>query len=296
MSFDNIIGNKEVKKILTNTIDNNKILHSYLFIGLEGIGKGLFAKEFAKRILCTGGKACSNTCKSCIQFDTNNNPDFYEIDQGEESIKIEQIRLMQAKILEKPIVSNRKVYIINQADKMTREAQNCLLKTLEEPPEYITIILIGSNESLFLNTIKSRCTKIVFNPIEDNILKQYLEEKCNILGISQNRIKAFAGSIKKAIEMTKKEELYQEVDDIFYHIEELNILDAISKAEFLYKNKEDIYDILEYINIVLYNQLKEHIGYVKNIDYIEETKKKIKANNNYDMTIDSLLFKIWEEK
>ena len=295
MSFDNLIGNEEIKKILTNTIQNNKILHSYLFIGPEGIGKKLFAKEFAKGILCNEQKACNN-CKSCVQFDTNNNPDFYQIDNGEESIKIEQIRLMQTKILEKPIVSTRKVYIINGADKMTKEAQNCLLKTLEEPPEYITIILIGSNESLFLNTIKSRCTKIIFNPIEDDILRQYLEKEYNLLEISQRRMSAFGGSIKKAIEITGKDEMYQKIDDIFYHIEELNILDVLKKADFLYKSKEDIYDILEYINVILYNRLKEHVEYLKNIEYVEETKKKIKANNNYDMTIDNLLFKIWEEE
>lgn len=295
MNFDNLIGNEEVKKILTNTIENDKVLHSYLFIGPEGIGKKLFAKEFAKGILCTEDSMCNN-CKSCIQFDTNNNPDFYQIDQGDESIKIEQIRLMQTKILEKPIVSKRKVYIINQADKMTREAQNCLLKTLEEPPQYTTIILLGSNESLFLNTIKSRCTKIVFNKIEDDILKQYLENEYNIAEIDENRIIAFGGSIKKAIEMTKKEEMYEKIDDIFYHIEELNILEVLKKADFLYKSKEDIYDILEYINVVLYNTFKEHVEYLEYIECIEDTKKKIKANNNYDMTIDNFLFKIWEEK
>ena len=89
------------------------------------------------------------------------------------SIKIEQIRYMQEKIAEKPISSNKKVYIINNSDTMTKEAQNCLLKTLEEPPEYAVIILVLANENNMLNTIKSRCTKIMFNPLSKEEIIHY---------------------------------------------------------------------------------------------------------------------------
>ena len=89
------------------------------------------------------------------------------------SIKIEQIRYMQEKIAEKPIASNKKVYIINNSDTMTKEAQNCLLKTLEEPPEYAVIILVLANENNMLNTIKSRCTKIMFNPLSKEEIIHY---------------------------------------------------------------------------------------------------------------------------
>ena len=94
----------------------------------------------------------------------------YKYGPDEGKIKIEQLRNLQSKIIEKPIISNKKVYVIKDADTMTKEASNCLLKTLEEPPSYIIIILIGANESMFLNTIKSRCTKILFNKIEDDKL------------------------------------------------------------------------------------------------------------------------------
>ena len=120
-------------------------------------------------------KYCNN-CKSCIEFDSNNNPDFLYIEPDGNSIKIEQIRDMQKRIQEKPIISEKKVYIIDNADKMTVEAQNSLLKTLEEPPEYATIILIGSNENAFLTTIKSRCMILHFNPIEDEKMLQYLQK------------------------------------------------------------------------------------------------------------------------
>ena len=190
--FENIIGNDKIKNDLKQVLQNNHISHSYMFIGNKGIGKSKFAKEFAKGILCNSdiNKPCLS-CKSCIEFDNNNNPDFYYIYLGEEnSIKIETIRLMQKKVQELPIVSKRKVYIIDDAEYMTKEAQNCLLKTIEEPPEFVTVILITSNENRILNTIKSRCLKIYFNSIDSNDMKQFLKDTYKINNISENMIKA----------------------------------------------------------------------------------------------------------
>lgn len=190
--FENIIGNDKIKNDLKQVLQNNHISHSYMFIGNKGIGKSKFAKEFAKGILCNIdiNKPCLS-CKSCIEFDNNNNPDFYYTDLREEnSIKIETIRLMQKKVQELPIVSKRKVYIIDDAEYMTKEAQNCLLKTIEEPPEFVTVILITSNENRILNTIKSRCLKIYFNSIDSNDVKQFLKDTYKINNISENMIKA----------------------------------------------------------------------------------------------------------
>lgn len=118
--FNNILGNDKIKQLLSQSIKNNKISHSYLFVGTEGIGKKLIAKEFAKMILCIDENKPCNKCKSCIEFDTENNPDFKIIEPDGNSLKIEQIRDFQNKVYEKPIISNRKVYIINDSDKMTR--------------------------------------------------------------------------------------------------------------------------------------------------------------------------------
>ncbi len=126
--FKNIIGNNEVKANLINSVQNNKVSHSYLFIGIEGIGKKLIATEFAKMILCLDENKYCNNCKSCIEFDTSNNPDFMIIEPDGNSIKIEQIRNLQKKIQEKPIISNSKVYIINDADKMTRRSTKLFIK------------------------------------------------------------------------------------------------------------------------------------------------------------------------
>ena len=140
--FEKIIGNERVKKYIETSIKQEKVLHSYLFVGTEGIGKKLVATEFAKQVLCLEDGKCCNKCKSCIEFESLNHPDFDIIEPDGNSIKIDQIRKMQKKIQEKPIISNKKIYIINNSDKMTKEAQNCLLKTLEEPPQYAIILLI----------------------------------------------------------------------------------------------------------------------------------------------------------
>jgi len=185
MIFNNIIGNEKNKELLKNIIDINNIAHSYMFVGKESIGKLLFAKEFAKAILCTSQETTCNICKSCIEFDTNNNPDFSILEPDGNSIKTDQIRELIKKVYEKPVVSNKKVYIINDSECMTKEAQNSLLKTLEEPPEYVTIILITSNENLFLPTIKSRCTKISFNRLTDNELASVLKKEYNFSDVSE---------------------------------------------------------------------------------------------------------------
>ena len=194
--FQDLIGNERVKDILEKTITENNILHSYLFIGIEGIGKSLFAKEFAKTVLCTSNdnKPCEK-CKSCLEFKNDNNPDFMIINPDGNSIKIEQIRFLIQKIYEKPVSSDRKVYIINDCDKMTIEAQNSLLKTLEEPPKYATLILITSNESKLLGTIISRCTKIYFSPIEDGKILEYAKNN-DLKDINSNIVLACNGSIR----------------------------------------------------------------------------------------------------
>ncbi len=182
MAFENLIGNEKIKTLLENSVETNNILHSYLFTGIEGIGKSLFAKEFAKMILCTSSKEkpCGN-CKSCLEFQGESHPDFLEIESEDgKSIKIEQIRYLQEKIAEKPVTSEKKVYIIKDSDLLTKEAANSLLKTLEEPPEFATIILTTANESKLLVTIKSRCTKISFVPILEEEIKNYISND-NIL-------------------------------------------------------------------------------------------------------------------
>ena len=294
--FENIVGNNKIKKLLKNSIENQKTSHSYLFIGIEGIGKKMIAMEFAKAILCIDEKnKCCNKCKSCIEFDSNNNPDFKIIEPDGNSIKIEQIREMQNKIIEKPIISSKKVYVINDSDKMTKEAQNCLLKTLEEPPEFATIILIGSNESAYLSTIKSRCMILHFEKISNSELKEILINKFNLKIDNEMLLKFSQGSISKAIDIIENKEIYEKIEEIISNINNKDIIDIIKMSDILYKSKEIINDILENINIQLIELSKKSYTYLECIDIVENTKKRLKMNANYDMCIDNMLLQMKEK-
>ena len=293
--FEKIIGNDKIKNEIEKSVKERKTSHSYLFIGTDGIGKKMIAKEFAKMILCLNENKYCNKCKSCIEFDSNNNPDFLYIEPEENSLKIEQIRELQKKIQEKPIISSNKVYIINDADKMTQEAQNCLLKTLEEPPDFATIILIGSNENSFLGTIKSRCMIIHFEPIENSKIVEYLKKEYGFDNINKNLIEAFQGSIGKAIKLKDKQEEYANLEEIIDEIDKKDIIEIIKKSEILYKSKEEIFEFLDYINILLLKKAKQNYKYTTCIEIVENTKKRIKQNANYDMCIDNMIFNMWEE-
>lgn len=295
MDFKSIIGNTNVKEYLDKSIEQNNILHSYLFLGTEGIGKLLIAKEFARKILClntTKDETC--TCKSCTCFNSKNHPDFHLINEEGENIKIETIRQVTEKIIEKPIISNKKVYIINDCDKMTKEAQNCLLKTLEEPPEFITIILISSNENIILNTIKSRCMTLKFRNIEDSSLVEYAKNVIGYEEVSENLLKSFDGSIGKAIKVKDNKEKYDNIETLIDNLEKKDIVDIFLDGKILY-DKENIYDILDYVIVCLYAKSNQNDKYLDCIKYVNKCLERLRVNSNFDMSIDNMLFKMWEE-
>ncbi len=290
--FNDIIGNDENKKKLEYIVKNNNISHSYIFSGISGIGKFMFAKEFAKAILCLNNekKPCNN-CRACKSFENNNNPDIIIIDEQDESIKTEQIKELVKNVLEKPIQGDKKIYIINNSENMTREAQNSLLKTLEEPPEYVIVILITSNENLLLNTIKSRCIKIQFQNLSDEEIKQYFRMANQV--IDDSIIKIFGGSIEKALKLKDNLDTYKNIKNIFKNIENLSGLQILNLKETIFKEKDEIFSILDYINTIFFDKILENIKtankYQKCIEIIEESKLRLKRNSNYDMTIDNLL-------
>lgn len=278
--FSDIIGNDKLKKELIHSVEINKTSHSYLFIGTEGIGKKLIAEEFAKMLLAVK--------------DTENSPDFSIIEPDGNSIKIEQIREFQKKVSEKPIISNKKVYIINDSDKMTVEAQNCLLKTLEEPPEFVTIILIGSNENSFLSTIKSRCMILHFEKISNEQIQKYLQDNHQTEINSKIMLEACQGSIGKALEIKDKQELYQNTEQVVNSLERKDKIDILNMSDFIYKSKDDKLEILNYMNVLFINLAKINSKYADCIAIVEETKRRLQSNANYDMCIDNLLLSLWE--
>lgn len=301
VAFEQIVGNEKVKQLLKSTIEKENILHSYLFVGIEGIGKQLFAKEFAQMIFCQNQtqKPC-HKCKACSQMESGNHPDFLQINSEDgKSIKIEQIRYLQEEIAQKPVASSKKVYIINDSDLMTREASNCLLKTLEEPPEYATIILITASESKLLTTIQSRCMKINFEPIQEEQMKQYLKKNNFDTDIEATTgiLRFCGGSIGKALKLQDQKEEYQAIEKLVHFIPNTSITNLWKNAEILYKAKENVLELLDDMILFYAEQVKKdgRQENVKAVSILEETKRKILANANYDMSIDSLLLKLWEE-
>ena len=210
-------------------------------------------------------------------------------------MKINKIRFLQEKISEKPIISDRKVYLINNCDLMTVEAQNCLLKTLEEPPEYAVIILVLSNENKLLSTIKSRCTKVAFQKLTNDDLMKYANS--NNLELNSSLLSVCDGSISKLLNLQTNIESYNLLDDIIASFSNDNIIDIWNKSEILYKSKDNIIQLLEYFNNVFLEKLKntKDTKYISAIKIIEDTKNKLASNANYDMCIDNLLLQIWEE-
>lgn len=295
MGFENILGNKENKKLLTNILETENISHSYMFIGKRSIGKLLFAKEFAKGILCSSNPKPCNTCISCIKFDNNNHPDFFVVEPEEGSIKNEQIRELNKKILEKPIQSLKKVYIINDAETMTTQAQNSLLKTLEEPPEHAVIILITSNEHKMLNTIKSRVVKIYFNELEQKDIELILKKEYGIENTNNDIIKYAGGSVEMALRLYNNNDLYIKINEIFSNLDKIDIIDLLNSKEEVFEKKEFIEDILDYINILFYNLSKKDIRYINCLREIINTKERLASNANYNMTMDNFLFTVWGE-
>lgn len=285
--FENLVGNEKVKEYLNSTIENKNTSHSFIFVGKPGIGKKQFAHQYAEMIMCLqNGKCDGNSvkCDSCIKFEGNANPDYAEITPDGKTLKIEQIRNLQARIVEKPITSRRKVYVIDDADLMSEESQNCLLKTLEEPPEYAVIILIVSNESRILPTIKSRCVIIKFQPLTSKEIKQVKPE------LSDDLIQLLEGSLLNAENIDQKKEQYAQLSNLVNVLENKQLVEVFNSADLLYKGKDDIITLLEYLNLIFFSRNE-----INAIPIIEKTKKKILANNNYDMTIDYCLMNIWDE-
>ena len=174
--FPQIIGHEAIMKHLQNAIRAKKISHAYIFHGEEGMGKKTLALRFAKTLQCTErGVVPCNNCKSCRQTDSGNQPDILWTSHEKASIGVDDIRTqVNADIQVKPYQSPYKIYIIDDADKMTENAQNALLKTIEEPPDYAIILLLARSRQNLLATILSRCIILDLKPIELKLIKDYL--------------------------------------------------------------------------------------------------------------------------
>jgi len=171
MGFDGIIGHERQKRMLLSLLERERLPHAFLFSGPEGIGKKKVVLEFAKHIFCDKGAACG-VCRPCIKVDRGSHPDILHIEK-EESIGIEQSRGISREIYEFPYESQKRIIIIDNAERMTHEAKNALLKTLEEPPAFNIFFLVTPSERDIPLTIRSRCMKLIFSPLRRERLKEY---------------------------------------------------------------------------------------------------------------------------
>lgn len=308
MYFEKIKGQNFAKKYLTNSIKSNMVSHAYMFEGPNGIGKNTMARELAAILL--------------EMENLFNSPDYIEIKPDGNSIKIAQIRKLQSDILVKPYKSY-KIYVIDEAQKMTVEAQNALLKTLEEPPKYAIIILITDNKESLLDTIKSRCEIIKFTPIPMQEVASYL----TMNGIDSKRASLLAnfsrGSMKKAIELSESEEFHLMREEVQKYVETFlngNLIEIIDIQSSIEKYKDQITNVLDllinYFRDIM--MVKENVDnsmiinldrliFVKNmsnkttysqlskiIDIIEETKNKLRSNCNFNISIQVMTLNIYE--
>lgn len=326
MNFSDIIGQTKVVESLKNSIVNNMVSHAYIFEGPEGIGKQTMASIFAAALTCERGQAepCG-TCRNCIKNESNNHPDVKVIEGSASSIGVDVIRELQKDMYIKPYEAGRKIYIIPRADRMTVQAQNGLLKILEEPPEYGVIILTTINSSLLLNTILSRTILVRFKThpykeIEDFLRKEYLELTDEIPFL----VMLSGGIIGRAKDIAASQEFRDMRRDIIEIItkllnhSELDILEAVNYFNDHKNMIESILDLLllwfrdilfikelhnenMVINIDMLGRLKEFSRRVssraacKIIDIIIDIKKKISMNANYTLAIETMLIQSWEE-
>jgi DNA polymerase-3 subunit delta' len=178
MALRDVVGNQRAVQIIRKEIETGRVYPAYLFTGMEGIGKRLVALNMAKALNCPDGEgdACDN-CPVCQRMDKGVHPDLLQINPTGEVIKIGQIRELQRSLAFKPYEARWRVVIVDGAERMTRETANAFLKTLEEPPQSTTIILIATAREGLPPTVLSRCQRVTFNPLSEEEVQKVLADQ-----------------------------------------------------------------------------------------------------------------------
>ncbi len=319
-NFENIIGHEQNIEHLENAIENGQVSHAYIFNGEDGIGKMTTAKAFVKALLCESKNSCG-TCQSCIQIDSGNHPDVIYVTHEKAGITVDDIRdQVNQSVFVKPYSSDYKVYIIDEADKMNAAAQNALLKTIEEPPVYAVIILLSNNKESFLETIVSRCVVLNFGPLKESQVREYLNSHYdNMNGREDLAVSYSMGNIGKAKKVIESDDFNEQKDfclNLMANLEKWDIHEILLSLKQMASYKDYIYDLLDIMTIYYRDILilkvtglpnktvfKEKFSVMKNqsiylsfegidtiIKEIEKAKIRLKANVNFDVTLELLLF------
>ena len=251
--FRDVIGRERITEHLQNTIRLNRVSHGYIFDGEEGIGKNFIADIFVAALQCEvySGEPCGE-CKSCLQAAGGNHPDIIRIRREKATIGVDDIRgQLNNTIAIKPYNSRYKIYIINEAEKMTEAAQNALLKTIEEPPEYAVILLLTDNMNMLLPTVLSRCVTLHLRPVDRGLLKMHLMKDCNVPDYQAELAATFAaGNVGRAERYAESAEVEGRKDEVLHlvlHIDEMKPSEII---DFLKRFSEEKAVINDYIDLI----------------------------------------------
>lgn len=273
--FENVLGHKDILEKLKITAEKDTPSHAYVFYGKEGVGKSLVAKEFAKAVLKT------NNLDGNIDFK------YVERMPDKQNILVEQIRdEVISDVYIAPATSKYKVYVIDEADKMNDSSQNALLKTLEEPPKSVIIILVTSNIDGLLGTILSRTTNIYFEPLDESEIKKYIS--LNGIVVSEELVQFAEGSISTLLKVAD-EDSKQILENLSNIIQDIKAKDKISVINLL--KDVSLKDALTF-KYIEYLMLKNAM--YDALPLLEDARKAVNSNANEDMQKMKLAIKLCE--
>jgi DNA polymerase-3 subunit delta' len=325
--FKDVVGHRDIIQYIQDAVQQNKVSHAYILNGQRGSGKKMLAKLFAMTLQCESNKSdpCGE-CRSCIQANNGNQPDIITVKHEKPaSISVDDIRTqVNGDIMIKPYSSPYKVYIIPEADLLTVQAQNALLKTIEEPPEYAVILLLTENADSLLPTIRSRCVMLKLRNIKDKLVTKYLIEHLQIPDYQAEICAAFAqGNVGRAIMLARSEdfnEIKNDVVQLMKYIGQMELSEIVSAIKNITKYKLEVTDYLDlmtiwYRDVLLYKATKDvngvvfsdEIKFIKEkatkssyegieiiLESIEKAKTRLKANVNFELVMELLLLTIKE--
>ena len=323
-----MIGHEEIIRHLQNAIKTGKISHSYIFAGEPGSGKRLLAGIYAMTLQCeAGGENACGKCESCKRAIGKNHPDIIMVKHEKpNTISIDEIREQVVNDVDiKPYSSPHKIYIIPDAEIMTPQAQNALLKTIEEPPEYAVIMLLTSNIDGLLPTIRSRCVRLDLKVVDDGLVKKYLMEHLHIPDYQAEIDASFAhGSIGKAKEAATSQEfadITQKALKILKYADSMEVYELTEAIKNLSSEKQNINDYLDifqfwFRDVLMFKAtreidnlvFKQEINYIREqasqrsyenlekiLEALDKTKVRLRANVNTELALELLFLTIREK-
>ncbi len=325
--FKDILGHDNIITHLKNAITMEKVSHAYIFNGEDGSGKSMLAKAFATALQCEehSGEPCGK-CRSCIQSASMNQPDIIYISHEKpNSIGVDDIRtqLVDDMII-KPYSSRYKIYIVDEAEKLTVQAQNAMLKTIEEPPAYGIIIFLTNNSDNFLQTILSRCVMLHLRPVKNELIINYLMKECQVPEYQAQLCAAFAqGRPGRAVKLAKSadfEEIKSDIINLLKNIYSMDLSALVGVIKQINEYDISIDDVLDIMTLwfrdvlmfkasgnpnglIFEDELNEirrsagrstYEGLEIIMEAFDKAKKRLRANVNFDMTMELLLLTIKE--